>query len=98
MGLIKGVEMTKNRCLTSLNEELTSWDICDVWYRAGKRNAGQDALSRKPAALKQDVLDSLDLAHQSVTAMILQAQISFFGARSRQTSKERETCASAVWR
>ena len=50
-----------------------------------------------PDALRQDVLDSLHLAHQGVTAMILRAQSSFFGLESRQIYRERETHASAAW-
>ena len=45
VGLIRGVEKAENRRLTRLREELTSWDIRDVWYRAGVCNAGPDALS-----------------------------------------------------
>ena len=49
--LIKGAEKAENTCLTRLREELTGWDIHDVWYRASKSNAGPDALSRKPAGI-----------------------------------------------
>ena len=51
VGLIKGDEKAENRRLTRLREELTSWNIRDVWYRAGKCNAGPDALSRYPAGI-----------------------------------------------
>ena len=34
-----------------MREELTGWAIRDVWYRAGKSNAGPDALSRNPAGI-----------------------------------------------
>ena len=51
IGLIKGIEKAENRRLTRLREELTGQDIRDVWYRAGKCNAGPDALSRKPAGI-----------------------------------------------
>jgi len=51
VGLIKGVEKAENRRLTRLREELSSWDIRDVWYRAGVCNAGPDALSRRPAGI-----------------------------------------------
>ena len=51
VGLIKGAEKAENRRLTRLREELTGWAIRDVWYRAGKSNAGPDALSRNPAGI-----------------------------------------------
>ena len=51
VGLIKGAEKAENRRLTRLRKELTSWAICDVWYRAGKSNAGPYELSRKPAGI-----------------------------------------------
>ena len=51
VGLIKGVEKAENRHLTGLHGELTSWFIRDVWYRAGKRNAGPDAFSRSPTGV-----------------------------------------------
>ena len=51
VGQIKGAEKAENRRLTRLRKKLTSWAICDVWYRAGKSNAGPDALSRKPAGI-----------------------------------------------
>ena len=51
VGLIKGVEKAENRRLTRLRGELTGWSIRDVWYRAGKRNAGPDAFSRSPAGV-----------------------------------------------
>ena len=50
-GLIMGVEKADNRRLTRLRGELTGWSICDVWYRAGKRNAGPDAFSRSPSGV-----------------------------------------------
>ena len=172
--LIKGAEKAENTCLTRLREELTGWDIHDVWYRASKSNAGPDALSRKPAginllterkktristaqiqketarddtlqllvkcirttfsltrselpistwgfwnarlhlnernnlvyfgdwvvipeALKQDMLDGLHLAHQGVTAMILQAQSSFFwpGIQA-DIQRKRDSCISCM--
>ena len=46
IGLIKGVERAENWRLTCLHGELTSWLIQDVWYQAGKHNAGPDAFSR----------------------------------------------------
>ena len=51
VGLIKGVEKAENRCLTPLCGELTSWFIREVWFRAGKRNAGTDAFSRSPTGV-----------------------------------------------
>ena len=51
VGLIKGVEKAENRCLTCLRSELTGWSIRDVWYSAGKRNAGPDAFSCSPAGV-----------------------------------------------
>ena len=57
VGLIKGVEKAENRRLTRLRGELTGWSIRDVWYRAGKRNAGPDAFSRSPAGVNILILD-----------------------------------------
>ena len=50
-GLIMGVEKADNRRLMRLRGELTGWSICDVWYHAGKRNAGPDAFSRSPSGV-----------------------------------------------
>ena len=38
IGLIKGIKKAENRRLMRLREELTGWDIRDVWYKAGVCN------------------------------------------------------------
>ena len=68
VGLIKGVEKAENRCLTRLHGELTSWFIWDVWYRAGKRNAGPDAFSRSATGV------NILTEHKTTRILTLQLQ------------------------
>ena len=50
-----------------------------------------------PAALRQDVLDGLHLAHQGITAMILRAQSSFFWpVIQADIQRKRDSCISCM--
>ena len=103
LGLIKGAEKAENRRLTRLCEELTGWDIHDVWYRAGKCNAGPDTLSRKPSGInllterKRTRISTAQLQQETARDKTLQLLVKYIRTSFPTSRSQLPTSARPFW-
>ena len=82
---------------------MIGWDICDVWYRASKCNAGPDALSRKPtgnnllAKCKRTKISTAQLQQETARDETLQLLVNYIRTSFPSSRLQLPTSAQSFW-